>query len=348
VKPNHCHFKSHPVKITFISFVLLGWAHFALGQGSLTPPGSPAPTMKTLSQIEPRIAITNTGFVSISQPGSYYLTTNITVASGDGVFIGTNRVTLDLNGFTISSTSPAGTGVGININGGRTDITILNGHVTGGVTNNAGVFNGPGFGDGISYSGGVAANIRVSAVTVSGCRVNGIVLGNNHSSSVQSCLVYSVGGTGIQAASVSDSSAYQCNSGISADAVHNSYGQGIGSYGIQATTADNCSAQSVSGTGLAAGLAQNCQGTSSGGGIGLNAAVAQNCFGASGSSYGIYCDLASSCRATSTIGTPLFAGYSAFLCVGTTTGAGPGISSYIANSCYGSPSVSASFKYNMP
>jgi hypothetical protein len=27
----------------------------AFGQGSLTPPGAPAPTMKTLQQIEPRI-----------------------------------------------------------------------------------------------------------------------------------------------------------------------------------------------------------------------------------------------------------------------------------------------------
>jgi hypothetical protein len=330
-----------------VAMGLLGWAHVSFGQGSLTPPGAPVPTMKTLSQIEPRIAITNTGFVSISQPGSYYLTTNITVASGDGVFIATNRVTLDLNGFTISSTAPAGTGVGININAGRSDITILNGHVTGGVTNNAGVFNGPGFSDGISYSGGVAANIRVSAVTVSGCRVNGIILGNNHSSSVQSCLVYSVGGTGIQAASVSDSSAYQCNSGISADAVHNSYGQGIASYGILATTAENCYGQSTSGIGLAASLAQNCYGISSGAGIGLNAAVAQNCYGTSGSYYGIYCDIANTCRAASSSGTPLLSS-SAFLCVGTTPGAGPGINTYIANSCYGTPNVSASFKYNMP
>ncbi|HUR45852.1 MAG TPA: hypothetical protein VMZ27_08275 [Candidatus Saccharimonadales bacterium] len=336
------------MKNTFSFLVLLGWAHLSLGQGSLTPPGAPAPTMKSLSQVEPRIAITNTGFVSISQPGSYYLTTNISVNSGDGVVITTNRVTLDLNGFTISSTSPAGTGVGININGGRSDITILNGHVTGGVTNNAGVFNGPGFADGISYSGGVAANIHVSAVTVSGCRVNGIVLGNNHSSSVKSCVVYSVGGTGIQAASVSDSSAYQCNSGISADTVQNSYGQGIASFGIQAVTAENCYGQSTSGSGLAASLAQNCYGTSSGAGIGLNASVAQNCFGASGSSYGIYCDIANTSRATSAIGTPLYAGYSAFLCVGSTSGAGPGINTYIANSCYGSPSVSATFKYNMP
>ena len=66
-----------------------------LAQGSLTPPGAPAPTMKTLQQIEPRTAITNTGAVTISQPGSYYLTANLAVSSGDAITIATNGVTLD-------------------------------------------------------------------------------------------------------------------------------------------------------------------------------------------------------------------------------------------------------------
>ena len=72
-----------------------GWA-----QGSLTPPGAPAPTMKTLAQVAPRTPITNAGYV-ISQPGSYYLTTNLT-ATGHGVRIATNAVTLDLMGFTLT------------------------------------------------------------------------------------------------------------------------------------------------------------------------------------------------------------------------------------------------------
>jgi hypothetical protein len=39
-------------------------------QGSLTPPGAPAAMMKTLDQIEPRTAITNSGAVTISAAGS--------------------------------------------------------------------------------------------------------------------------------------------------------------------------------------------------------------------------------------------------------------------------------------
>src|SRR5688572_11138787 len=75
-----------PMK-TFALVALLFIAATAtiISQGPLTPPGAPAPTMKTLAQVEPRIIVnaTNTPgedpytFV-ISQPGSYYLTGHIT------------------------------------------------------------------------------------------------------------------------------------------------------------------------------------------------------------------------------------------------------------------------------
>src|SRR5678815_4185257 len=81
-----------------------------LSQGLLTPPGTPAPTMKTLDQVEPRVAInaTNTpgdtdSLFKITQPGSYYLTGNITgVAGKHGIAIAASGVTVDLNGFDVA------------------------------------------------------------------------------------------------------------------------------------------------------------------------------------------------------------------------------------------------------
>ncbi len=52
----------------------------------LTPPGAPAPMMKSLQEIEPRTLIA-IGADTISAPGSYYLSNNITVATGNAITI---------------------------------------------------------------------------------------------------------------------------------------------------------------------------------------------------------------------------------------------------------------------
>lgn len=67
--------------------------------------------------------------VTLSQPGSYRLSGNLTVpAATDGIVITANRVTLDLNGFSVAG---SGTGKGIS-NGlaGRIGTSIRNGTVT--------------------------------------------------------------------------------------------------------------------------------------------------------------------------------------------------------------------------
>jgi hypothetical protein len=261
----------------------------AFAQGSLTPPGAPAPTMKSLDQIEARTPISSVPF-SISQPGSYYLTTNLNVTTGDAITISANDVTFNLNGFTISSTRPSASfDAGIVIGGGFSDVTILNGHIKGGVTNNAGVYGGSGFGYGINDGGAQNFNIHVTGVSVSGCLYSGIFLGNNNSTIVESCTVRNVGQYGIYAQSIFRSAAYQC-----------------GDTAIQAGTATDCYGQSV-GTGFSAGVngvtANECYGYNTTNGIGIKAGTAIGCYGYSYSGYGVSAYIGNSCQGVSSFGT---------------------------------------------
>ena len=103
--------------------------HSSFGQGALTPPGAPAPTMKTLAQIEPRTPIAAAPF-TISQPGSYYLTTNLTGTAGnDGIIITSGNVTLDLNGFALLGLPSSLRGIAVS--GSCTNVTVRNGSVSG-------------------------------------------------------------------------------------------------------------------------------------------------------------------------------------------------------------------------
>jgi len=237
-----------------------------LAQGNLTPPGAPAPAMKTLAQVEPRTPISSAPF-AITNGGSYYLTTNLNVVNGDAITLNANGVTLDLNGFTLSSTEVTPTGAGILLSGGRSAIHILNGHIKGGVTNNAGAYNGSGFLSGISYSGVQPASVRVAGVSVSDCKGDGISLGLGDSTVVESCTVRTVGYTGILANNVSRCAAKECGANaIWAITAAECFGSSTGGfYGVRSHSANNCVGLSGSGDGFSAHTANNCVGTSSSG-----------------------------------------------------------------------------------
>ena len=292
------------------SFIL---QHSAFAQGALTPPGAPAPMMKSLAQIEPRIPISSVPF-TIFTSGSYYFTTNLTVSSGNAITIANNGVTLDLGGWTLSSTAASATGYGILLNGSLSDVTVFNGHIRGGVTNNgSNVYGGSGFANGIFYFGNAPANTHVRLISVSGCLSHGINLGAGNTTLVEDCTVQSVGGIGIDASVIKSSVATGCGaSGIYGDDIFDSRGESAssigGNSGLSASrSAHNCNGKIAgNGDGLTAKTAQNCYGSNAAGGYGLFVTdIAIGCSGYSFSGTGLSAFLANTCRGTTTSGVAL-------------------------------------------
>ena len=191
--------------------------HWLFAQGALTPPGPPAPMFKTLQEIEPRTPISLLPY-SITNSGSYYVTTNLT--GTNGITIAANGVTLDLMGFELVG----GLGDGISINGNQTNIAIRNGTLRNWTGNGvraflvwntqfealrasgnggAGIWTGEGsLVIGCTASGNAAGIQAGQSSTVSGCAGNensvlGIFVGAG--STMSGCTASRNGGVGIDA-----------------------------------------------------------------------------------------------------------------------------------------------------
>jgi len=94
--------------------------------GPLDPPAAPGSTDGVREAGTPISSIPFT----ITQPGRYYLTRNLTAATGiNAVTIQANNVTLDLHGFTLQG--PGGAGDGVLVSGSRSGIRIEDGTVVG-------------------------------------------------------------------------------------------------------------------------------------------------------------------------------------------------------------------------
>lgn len=101
------------------------------------PPGPIAPTGKPLNEVEPRIAISSTNtpgdadnMFKITQPGSYYLTSNITGVSGkNGIMIVASGVTIDLNGFALIGVPGSLDGISASLFENPSELSVHNGTI---------------------------------------------------------------------------------------------------------------------------------------------------------------------------------------------------------------------------
>lgn len=104
-------------------------AAFCMAQGPLTPGAAPAPTMRTLDEMEPRGMIKTVPWV-ITQSGSYYFITNLICAAAgiDGITVLADDVTIDMRGFTLYG---PGKSSGNGIRCTYKNLTVHNGRVVG-------------------------------------------------------------------------------------------------------------------------------------------------------------------------------------------------------------------------
>lgn len=259
--------KTKPVCIT--AAILCSFAGLAHAGPLDPPPGPVGSTMKPLSEVEPRIAISaaNTpGTAScvyrITAPGSYYLTGNIAGQNGKAcIEIAIGNVTVDLNGFTLQGA--AGTLDAIRTAGGAfNNISIRNGTINGFAQDAIDLtYNGLGMGlgsviEGVHATNNGGAGIRANRTAVirscsaAGNTDHGIVAADG--ASIESCTVRQNGSYGVFAGPTS--SVMHCT------AVDNA------TYGISASagsTIRDCSAGENGVSGINAGDGSTIAGCSS-------------------------------------------------------------------------------------
>ena len=249
---------------------------FLLAQGPLAPPGAPAPTMKTLDQVEPRTPISAVGVI-ISSAGSYYLTANPSsqfVVNGEsGITVAASGVTIDLNGFELVGF--ANSGSGITINNGVTNVTIRNGTIRNWT------FKG--------IDGTGIPEVRVENVRVINNGGSGIIVDFN--GEVRDCVAQGNVGYGIEATAncliencqVTLTTGFPGTGIITGDSCHigRCAARGNANLGISAGSNNvgisNCTAQSNLQGGISAGKNASISNCTAQGNIGFGIRVTDNC-----------------------------------------------------------------------
>ncbi|TMB98176.1 MAG: hypothetical protein E6J42_06555, partial [Chloroflexi bacterium] len=237
-----------------VSLALIAALAGVVRGGPLDPTGPPGSTGKTV--------ITSLPF-TISQPGSYVLTSNLTGVSGQsGITVNVENVTIDLQGFELVGVPGAVSG----INGTQNGLTVLNGTIrnwpsygvtttgirVGGVADHVNLISN---GAGIFFGGRAAvSNCRVETSTSANA---GIQVGTQ--SRIINCV--STGNAGVGIAAGNDTNVTQV--------VATSNG-GTEIYGSQRDTLEDCVADGggTAGNGIDVGdssIVRGCTASNNGG-----------------------------------------------------------------------------------
>jgi hypothetical protein len=165
---------------------------------------------------------------TITTPGFYYVTGNLNCASGDGITVNSNDVTIDLMGFRLSG-NPSGSGIYMNA---RKNVEIRNGSITG-------------CNVGIICAGSSGANNRIINVRAEANNLSGII-SNGSGTLIKGCHLADNGNTGMWveiSATIHGNVINNCGTGIYFNAVGNIIGNNVlcnsGQTGIQLTTDTN-------------------------------------------------------------------------------------------------------------
>lgn len=223
--------------------------------GPLDPPFGPiGPTYKTLTEVEPRIAInaTNTpgdanAVFVITAPGSYYLTGNLQGVSGkNGIEIRSGNVSLDLCGFVLLGVPGSLDGVSTE-DTGRRALLVRNGSTSGWGRDgfNLGNASGSVFSDLVARGSGRGGMSSGSGNSVLRCEFvenPGYGLSCYISNTVTQCTAMANGGLGIRV---------QGGSVVQQCAARENGGDGIDATGGNGHVID-CNASSNGGDGIVA------------------------------------------------------------------------------------------------
>ena len=312
-------------------------AQVGFAQGSLTPPGAPAPTMKTLDQLDAKLdqAKASVGSTAtkveqldaklekrtpisslpytISEPGSYYLTGNLqfSAATGNAITVSASDVTLDLMGFTLSSTAEV-TGDGIQLAPGVRNVAVRNGQIAGQTTvtenGNTWTATAAGFANGVNAVNAAprVTGCEFTGLRIAGCRTTGLRAG--YGAVIGQVVVTQNGGIGMVAtySTITNSSAYLNRSTgftVSLSAISDSIATDNGSAGISMAsgTVTNCKASGNGSDGISAetsNVTGSTAHTNAGNGIDAAAGTVTTSNSSSNGGVGIIAQLVSDCIAS--------------------------------------------------